>query len=91
MVMPFHETDTPEWPMWRWWLILIAGASIVCAGVWWFASRDKMETLFAAALPWTIAVVCLAISLIWAVTTVPLMILIGKCCGRRKSGGRPDD
>lgn len=85
MVMPIHitETSAPEWPRWRWWLICIAGTSILFAGVWWFVIGDKTQTLVAAALPWAFALGCLVISLIWGIVTVPLMLLIAKIGGSK--------
>jgi peptidoglycan biosynthesis protein MviN/MurJ (putative lipid II flippase) len=86
MVLPIHETGDPEWPKWRWWIIRIAGASALFAGVWWLLSRDKAETLIAAAIPWAFVVGCLAISLIWAFVMVPLMVLIGRIGGDKTKG-----
>lgn len=89
MVLPIHETNGPEWPKWRWWIVRIAGASVICAGVWWLISRDKTETLVAAGLPWAFALACLAITLLWAVVIVPIMMLMGICGGRREAGKEP--
>lgn len=86
MVLPIHETNGSEWPKWRLWIVRIAGASVVFAGVWWLVSRDKTETLVAAGLPWAIALACLAITLLWAVVTVPLMLVIGTRGGKKEDG-----
>jgi len=86
MALPIHETNGPEWPRWRWWIVRIAGASVICGGVWWLVSRDGMETLLAAGLPWAIGLVCVATTLLWAVVTVPLMMLTGRLDGRSHHG-----
>lgn len=90
MVLPVHkadapETDAPEWPIWRWCLIRIFGASIVFGGVCWFITRDMMESLIAASLPWAIGLGCLAISLVCAIGIIPLMLLLGKLSPGKKA------
>jgi peptidoglycan biosynthesis protein MviN/MurJ (putative lipid II flippase) len=86
MVLAIHETNGPEWPKWRWWIARIAAASVIFAGVWWLVSQDMTETLVAAGLPWAMAFGCLAITLLWAVVTVPLMRLMGRWGGRKEDG-----
>ena len=84
MVLPVSESDAPEWPKWRWWLTRLLIASLVCGGVWWLLSRDATETAYAAALPWLFAFAFLAISLIWTIALLPLMLLMCKLIGIAK-------
>jgi len=83
MVMPAHGAEGPEWPKWRRMLIRLFGASLIFAVVWWLIRRDIKETLVAALTPWVIALGFLAVTLIWAVVLIPLMIFIGKFRGRK--------
>lgn len=83
MVVTAHGVNGPEGPKWRRMLILLFGASMVFSVVLWLTRRDIKETLVAALIPWAIALYFLAVSLIWSVVLIPLMIFIGKFRGRK--------
>lgn len=86
MVLPIHETGAPEWPKWRRSLTRLLWASVLLAIVWWLVSRDKTETMIAAAVPWAIALGFLAATLVSAVVIVPLMVLTARFCGGGNRG-----
>ncbi len=64
--------------------------SVLCGGVWWFISRNIIETIIAFGIPWGIMLVLLVISLILGITTVPLMLLVAKISGHRQDDKRKE-
>ena len=75
----------PEWPEWKWWLIGLAGASALFAGIWGLITQDMMQTLLAAALPWAFIGACFIITLSWAIIMIPLLLFVGKVFGDKKN------
>lgn len=90
MVIPIHESNSPEWSKWKWWLIRVVVVSVLCGGVWWFISRDTTETIIVLGIPWGITLALLVISLILGITTVPLMLLVAKISGHRQDDKRKE-
>ena len=84
MVMPIHNTDETEWPKWPYFLFGTCTVSVVFAVIWFLITRDRAETLFAAAIPWMFVVGCLLISLCWSITMIPLLIFVAKTLGDGK-------
>jgi NhaP-type Na+/H+ or K+/H+ antiporter len=82
MVLPVHMETRPERPKWKRWTIRLIGASALCSLYAWLVGQDARGTLIAATLPWAVACGCVAVSMLMATVTVPLMLLIGKLSGR---------
>jgi len=85
MVMPIHNTDETEWPKGRYFLLGTGVVSIAFAVIWGLITRDWIQTLFAATIPWMFVVGCFLISLCWSVIMIPLLTLVAKCFWKKEN------
>jgi len=82
--MPIHNTGKTEWPKGRYFLFGAGILSVVFAVIWGLSTRDYIQTLFAAAIPWAFVICCLLISLCWSVIMIPILIGVAKFFGETK-------
>lgn len=87
-MIPCHGSDGPERPEWKRWLIGLVGTSVLFAGVWGLLTRDAMQALLAAALPFAVIGACMLIALSWAMIIIPLLLVVGKVFGEQKKQER---
>jgi len=78
MVLPVSESVKSEGSQWKWSVIAVFVASIVCGGVFWWVSSDLRTGFFAFCIPLFMAAFFLAVFLIFGVGTIPLMLLVSK-------------
>lgn len=83
--MSIHRKNGPEWAEWKWWLLGIAVTSAIFAGIWGLITRDMIQTLLAAVLPFAFVGACLVITLSWAIVMIPLLLFVGKVFGEKNA------